>query len=178
MRVRRVLEIGGLNGYSARNFLAALGDETDAAVYTCDINPVKSQAANHFVLTKDCARIQAHELHDRPLDLIFFDAHALQPQLLLLERLQQAGLLTPDTVLALHDTNLHPRKTAPWSYPLEQDGQVVGYVHQAVEREMVNQLRDRGWDALALHLHSDRADPRMPIRHGISLMQRFRRLAI
>jgi predicted O-methyltransferase YrrM len=178
MRVRRVLEIGGLNGYSARNFLAALGDETDAAVYTCDINPVESQAANHFVLTKDCAQIQADELHGRPLDLIFFDAHALQPQLQLLDRLQHAGLLTPDTLLALHDTNLHPRKTAPWSYPLEQDGQVVGYVHQAVEREMVNQLRDRGWDALALHMRSDRADPRMPIRHGISLMQRFRRLAI
>jgi len=178
MRVRRVLEIGGLNGYSARNFLAALGDETNAAVYTCDIHPVESLAANHFVLTKDCAQVQVNELHGQPLDLIFFDAHALQPQLTLLDRLQQAGLLTPDTVLALHDTNLHPRKTAPWSYPLEEEGQVVGYVHQAVEREMVNRLRDRGWDALSLHLRSDRADPRMPIRHGISLMQRFRRLAI
>jgi predicted O-methyltransferase YrrM len=177
MRVRRVLEVGGLNGYSARNFLAALGDETGAAVYTCDINPVPSQAANHFVLTKDCAQIQVDELHGRPLDLIFFDAHALQPQLALLDRLQRAGLLTADTVLALHDTNLHPHKTAPWSYALAQDGQLLGYVHQAAEREMVNQLHQRGWDALSLHLRSDRADPRMPIRHGISLMQRFRHLA-
>lgn len=177
MRLHRVLEVGGLNGYSARNFLAALGDETNAAVYTCDINPVKSQAANHFVLTKDCAQLQAAELHGQPLDLIFFDAHVLKPQLALLDRLQQAGLVTPDTVLALHDTNLHPRKTAPWSYPLEEDGKVVGFVHQAVEREMVNQLRERGWDALTLHLSRDRSDARMPIRHGLSLMQRFRRLA-
>jgi predicted O-methyltransferase YrrM len=177
MRVRRVLEVGGLNGYSARNFLAALGDETDAAVYTVDLNPVKPQAPHHHVITKDCALVQADELHGRPIDLVFFDAHVVGPQLALLDRLADARLLRPDTVVALHDTNLHPRKTAPWSYALEHDGGVEGWVHQAAEREMVNALRERGWDALSLHLPRERSDARLPIRHGLTLMQRFRPLA-
>lgn len=177
MRVRRVLEVGGLNGYSARNFLAALGDETDAAVYTVDLNPVKSQAPNHHVITKDCALVTAAELHGKPLELIFFDAHVVDAQLALLDRLAAAGLLRPDTVVALHDTNLHPRKTAPWSYPLEREGRVEGWVHQAAERVMVNALRQRGWDALCLHMPAERADARLPIRHGLTLMQRFQPLA-
>jgi predicted O-methyltransferase YrrM len=177
MRLRRVLEIGGLSGYSARNFLAALGDETDAAVYTVDINPVTPQAPNHFVLTKDCGKVQSDELHRKPLDLIFFDAHVLEPQMALLARLERDGLLQPHTVIALHDTNLHPRKTAPWSYPITDSDGSTGYVHQAVERQMVNRLRAMGWDALCLHFGKDRGDDRLPIRHGLTLMQRFRTLA-
>lgn len=176
MRVRRVLEIGGLSGYSARNFLAALGDETDAAVYTVDLNPVTPQAHNHHVITKNCSLVQPEELHNKPFELIFFDAHVAEPQLALLARLQAAGMLRPDTVIALHDTNLHPRKTASWSYALKQDGVVQGWVHQAAEREMVNALHAQGWDALCLHLPSERGDDRLPIRHGLTLMQRFRGL--
>ena len=44
----------------------------------------------------------------------------------------------------LHDTGLHPRRSAPWSYPVaDADGQ-HGWVHQDVERRMVNALRRLG----------------------------------
>ncbi len=177
MRMRRVLEVGGLSGYSARNFLVALGDETDAAVYTCDLDPVSSQAPHHHVLTKDCGQITLEDLHHKPLDLIFFDAHVLEPQLALLARLEAAGLLLPRTVLALHDTNLHPCKTAPWSYPIVDTDGASGHVHQAVERRMVNTLQRAGWQALCLHMGGERSDPRLPVRHGLTLMQRFTPLA-
>lgn len=176
MRLRRVLEIGGLDGYSARNWLAALGDETGAAVYTVDLEPVPSQGPNHHVITRDCARVGPQDLHFQPLDLIFFDAHVLEAQMALLGRLEQAGLVQPHTVIALHDTGLHPRKMAPWAYRIvDGDGQ-EGWVHQPVERVMVNRLRERGWDALCLHMGHDRSDERMPVRHGLTLMQRFRPL--
>lgn len=177
MRMRRVLEVGGLSGYSARNFLTALGDEAGAAVYTVDIHPVPSQAPHHHVLTKDCGKVMPQELHGEPLDLIFFDAHVLEPQMKLLARLEEARMLLPHTVIALHDTNLHPRKGPAWSYPLFENGVEVGYVHQAVERQMVNRLRQAGWDAICLHMGRDRSDERLNARHGLTLMQRFRPLA-
>jgi predicted O-methyltransferase YrrM len=37
-KIRRVLEIGGLGGYSARNFCVAVGNH--GIVYTVDLNPV------------------------------------------------------------------------------------------------------------------------------------------
>ncbi len=176
MRVRRVLEVGGLNGYSARNFLAALGDETDAAVYTVDLKPVPRQAPNHHVITQDCATLAPAQLHGLPFELLFFDAHVADAQIALLDRLQAAGLLRPDTVLALHDTNLHPARTADWAYPVQHEGRVEGWVHQAAERQMVNALHERGWDAISLHLPLARGDHRLRIRHGLTLMQRFRPL--
>ena len=51
MQIETVLEIGGLNGYSARNFLAAVGPE--GTVFTCDVNPVAQIANNHVVLIKN-----------------------------------------------------------------------------------------------------------------------------
>lgn len=40
MRISRILEIGGLGGYSAKNFLRATESLKDSCVYTVDINPV------------------------------------------------------------------------------------------------------------------------------------------
>jgi hypothetical protein len=42
---------------------------------------------------------------------------------------------------------------------------------------MVNTLHARGWEALNLHLPLARGDQRLRIRHGLTLMQRFRPLA-
>ncbi|BAL95042.1 class I SAM-dependent methyltransferase [Rubrivivax gelatinosus] len=177
MRVRRVLEVGGLDGYSARNFLTALGDETAAEVVTIDLNPVPRLAPNHRVLTGDCARIQPEQLGGDPFELVFFDAHVVLPQIALLDRLEAAGLLRPDTVVALHDTNLHPRKTVAAGYPITENGQLEGWVHQDAERKMVNVLHSRGWNSLSLHMPLARGDARLPVRHGLTLMQRFRPLA-
>jgi hypothetical protein len=89
-------------------------------------------------------------------------------------RLRRFGLITDATVLALHDTGLHPRRSAPWSYPVaDSDGQ-HGWVHQDVERRMVNSLRrDFGYDAICLHTPLDRNDERLPLRHGVTVMKKY-----
>lgn len=171
MRLRRVLEIGGLNGYSARNFLEAMGP--GGILYTVDLQPVQSVADNHKTIMKDVADLSATDLDGLRFDLIFFDAHAYVPQMNLLMRLRSAGLVTDETVLALHDTQLHPTKTCEWAYPVEE-----GWVHQDVERRMVNDLRRMGYDAFALHTDLDRLDPGMPVRHGLTIMRKFRPLAV
>lgn len=179
MRLKRVLELGGLSGYSARNFLAALSWDTDTAVYTVDLEPVERQADNHFTIRKDAALIEPRDVHDKPLDLVFFDCHVYDAQMEMFLRLRRHGLVTDDTVIALHDTGLHPRRSAPWSYPLaDTDGQ-HGWVHQDVERRMVNALRrDFGYDAICLHTDVRRNDERLPFRHGLTVMKKFSELKV
>jgi hypothetical protein len=47
--------------------------------------------------------------------------------------LVNAGLITNDTLLALHDTNTHPYKVVSWSYEAEEGG----WVHHYAEPKMV-----------------------------------------
>ena len=171
MRLRRILEIGGLDGYSAGNFLKAIGPE--GVVYTVDLQPVPSLAPNHRVITRDVADLSEADLdHDR-FDLLFFDAHAYVPQMDLLMRLRRAGMVDDDTVLALHDTHLHPTKTCEWAYPVDE-----GWVHQDVERRMVNDLRRMGYDSFSLHTDLRRAAQTLPMRHGITVMRKFKPLPV
>ena len=68
MRLRRVLEIGGLNGYSARNFCEAVGPE--GKVYTIDQNYFAPVAPNHTMVMRDVTKIEAFDIGNTPLDLI------------------------------------------------------------------------------------------------------------
>jgi hypothetical protein len=52
--VRRILEIGGLGGFSARNWLSAIKCAKGIkAVYTVDIHEVPTIGVNHFAVKKD-----------------------------------------------------------------------------------------------------------------------------
>jgi hypothetical protein len=176
MRMRRVLEVGGLGGYSARNFLAARQGDQGIAMYTIDLNDVPALSPLHYTIRKDCGELAPSDVHGLPLDLVFFDAHVVEPQMRLLDRLEEHGLVHANTVLALHDTNLHPRQGMWGHFVREPDGH-VGWVHQAAEREMVNALRRRGWDAMCFHMPLDRADDLIRSRHGLTVMRRFQHLA-
>lgn len=171
MRLYRILEIGGLGGYSARNFLRAVGER--GKVYTVDINPVASLAPNHVTLQKSCAGVTAADLDGEPLDLVFFDCHVYDAQMELFAGLRTAGTITDNTVIALHDTGLHPRPTSGTAYDVPG-----GWVHLWQERRMVNELHATGYDAVSLHMTSDRSSPEMPLRHGLTVMQKFRPLTI
>jgi hypothetical protein len=165
-RSRRILEIGGLGGYSAQNFLKAVGHE--GTVFTVDFGPVTKIASNHVPLQKDCKDLTAEDVGNLPLDLIFFDCHAYDPQMAAYDRMREQGVITDTTMLALHDTNLHPEKFLSWAYPLDD-----GWVHQPVERAMVNAFHEMGYDALALNTEMNQHTPEFPMRHGLTVMQKF-----
>src|ERR1700742_4836 len=75
MCMKRILEIGGLQGYSATNFLVAAGE--GARVYTVDLNPVRTVGPGHVTIQKDAALIAPEDVENKPLDLVFFDCHVL-----------------------------------------------------------------------------------------------------
>jgi hypothetical protein len=171
MRLRRVLEIGGLGGYSARNFLAAVGQE--GHVYSVDLNPVPILASNHTAITKDATLVGPSDVDDQPLDLVFFDCHVWEAQTTMFQNLREASIITDTTVLSFHDTNLHPFKSVSWAYSIGS-----GWVHQMVERQMVNHLHRMGYDVLVLDTKMSDHGPPLPLRHGLAVARLFKPLPV
>jgi hypothetical protein len=171
LRIKTVLEIGGLSGYSAQNFLEAVGD--NGRVFTCDINPMEKLANNHFFIHKDAAKVTKEDLHGLKIELLFFDCHLYDVQMGLLEVLERDEMIDNDLIIALHDTNTHPQQFVPWAYQVSQ-----GWVHQKDERMMVNKLAGRGWQSICLHPSQDKHNSSFPYRHGLTIMKRFQPLDV
>jgi predicted O-methyltransferase YrrM len=172
LRVKTVFEVGGLHGYSAENFLKAVGD--DGLVFTCDFEPVPKRAKNHVVIQKDAAALTAADLRNKKIELVFFDCHDYEVQMAVFDRLLKKKLIDDETILALHDTNLHPAHIIVHAYELPGGG----WVHQPAERRMVNEFAARGYHAFSLHPKLDKHSKRFPFRHGLTLMQKYRPLSL
>lgn len=171
-RMTRIFEIGGLNGYSGKNFLQALSYTKNGILYTCDINPVPKLADNHKLLIKNALEITLEDIDNLPLDLIFFDCHDLV-QLNVYDNFLKNGIINDKTILALHDTNLHYSPYNFWGpYIKEEDG----YAHQPVERHMVNLFKEHGYDIFSISTDKTKHDDSFPFRHGITLCKKFNKL--
>ncbi len=171
MRVKTVLELGGLDGYSAINFIKAVGHE--GRVYTVDIHPVERRAHNHICIQKDCRALTSDDVPEQ-IDLVFYDCHVFEAQMAMHQSLIRQRVITDRTVLALHDTNLHPGPIMD-SNAKQVEG---GYVHQAVERMMVNVLRNEGYEALNLHTRPEQHDETLRLRHGLTVLTKNRYLPV
>jgi predicted O-methyltransferase YrrM len=170
MCMKRILEIGGLQGYSATNFLVAAGE--GARVYTVDLNPVRTVGPGHVTIQKNAALITPEDVESKPLDLVFFDCHVLSVQMTAFRTLRSAGLITDDTVLAWHDTNLHPQRYASHHH----EHVPGGWAHQPSERQMVNEIRRLGYDVISLDTKAHMHGKHLPFRHGIAIARMFKPL--
>lgn len=176
MRLSRILEIGGLEGYSGKNFLQAMKNAPGGGVlYTVDLNPVPVLASNHKVIIKNALDINQEDVDNQPLDLIFFDCHDMI-QIKVYNEFVEKGIITDKTVLALHDTNLHYSPYNIWGPYIEEDG--GGYAHQPVEREMTNMFKSMGYDIFSLHTTKDKHSDQFPFRHGVTVCQKFKKLLV
>lgn len=171
-RIERILEIGGLYGYSANNFLQAM-HLVNGKLYTVDINPVTKLADNHIVLHKNVLHLTNEDVDNQPIELIFFDCHDIF-QMDAFHLLVQKGIINDNTILALHDTNLHYPPYSNLGKPVQNE---PGLAHQPVERTMVNMFKDLGYDIFLLHTTPDKHHPDFPYRHGIAICQKFKKLA-
>ncbi len=139
MDLKRVLEIGGLDGYSATNFVQAVGI-LEAASTQSMLNPVVSGLpTNHITLRRDAGAVTPADVGSAPLDLLFFDCHVYDAQMALFHALRSGGMITDRTILSFHDTNLYPHRLIQSAYQVPG-----GWVHQPVERQMVNEFRRIG----------------------------------
>jgi len=172
-RLERILEIGGLSGYSAKNFLQALSYTKNGVLYTCDLNPVPVLAENHKVLTKNALYLTTEDLDNKPLDLVFFDCHDFV-QMSIYNHFVSKRIINDETILVLHDTNLHYAPYNKWGKYVKQED---GWAHQPVERRMVNIFKSLGYDVFSISTDRSKHSPDFPIRHGVSICKKFKPLA-
>jgi len=171
-RLERILEIGGLSGYSANNFLKALSFSKNGILYTCDLNPVPVLGENHKVIIKNALDLTINELDNKPLDLIFFDCHDMI-QMNIYQKFVNNNIINDNTILALHDTNLH---YPPYNHGGRYIEKENGYAHQPVERIMVNIFKQLGYDIFSISTDQSKHSEDFPVRHGMTICKKFKTL--
>ena len=171
-RLSRILEIGGLSGYSARNFLQAMNLSKNPILYTCDLVEVPKLANNHKIIVKNALHLTKEDLDNTELDMVFFDCHDYV-QIDIFLKLKELNIISENTILALHDTNLHYS-------PYIRQGKYIaledGYAHQEVERNMVNAFKMFGYDAFSIKTTKNKHNDEFPFRHGVTICQKFKKL--
>jgi predicted O-methyltransferase YrrM len=176
LRPATIVEIGFLCGHSAFNFLRAL--DADARLYSFDIDPTCAEFARcrcahdpRFVFrNRSQETLSAEDLDGRSVDFVFLDgAHRLDLHQATFARL--LPLLSPNAVIAVHDTGAFPRTLGSeedWRLtPSERWTTQNEFEHQPDERAFANWLLETHPEFCQLHLHSQRT-----FRHGITLVQR------
>lgn len=179
-RINRILELGGGAGKSSLNFLKAMEHDKDSVLYTVDITEQVKLGENHVTITRDCNYLVPSDVDNKPLGLIFFDCHTVIPQLNLYNILKRNNLITEETIIVLHDTNLYyePYLTTDCEvgYPKESliyDSENDGFAHQWVERQMVNYFKLEGYDIFSIRTKKESHTKDFPYRNGISVCQKF-----
>ena len=172
-RIKRILELGSFPGYSAKNFLTAIGEK--GTVYSVDwgIDGITPKIAhNHIVIVKNASDLTLEDLDNEPVDLMFFDCHAYEAELCAFQNLRRAGIITDKTIFAFHDTNLLPSEEA-LGYPnisYEVEG---GWVFCPPERQLVNDFKEMGYDILNLGTSREVHGKHLPYRCGLSIASKF-----
>lgn len=182
-RIKRIVEFGSVPGYSATNFLAALGGRgTVHSVDWGEDGPTPKVADNHIVIKKNVADIEPEDLGNEPIDLLFFDCHAYEASLCAFQKLRRAGIITDKTIFAFHDTNLWPTKDSPnisgaeWpDIAYEVEG---GWVFCPPERQLVNDFKEMGYDVINFGTEKDAHGPHLPYRCGLSIARKFVKLEL
>lgn len=183
MCIRRVVEFGSLAGYSARNFLAAVGP--NGAVYSVDDcrdaglgGELPQLGPNHHRVIKDVVHLMPEDVHNEPVELVFFDCHTTD-QIVAYTTLLNNGLLSEAHLLCFHDTGLHGAGT-PFEKPerevVSRYGE-TGWVHGNCERGLVNMFVMNGYHAVHLEPSLKAvAESGLRVRHGLSILQKFKTL--
>ena len=95
-QVRRVLEVGGLGGFSALTLAQAMRRKPHAIVYSVDLHATPRRHPRHRSIRKDAAQLQPADVGGAPLDLIFLDCHVYNATKATLTRLLRLGMLAHD----------------------------------------------------------------------------------
>ena len=171
MKLRNIVEIGGLGGYSALNFCKAVGN--DGKVISIDINKTPVMAVNHFSIQKDVMMVEVEDIGLKKIDLLFFDCHNYEAQMAFYNKMKKHNIVSEETIIALHDTGTHYRKVVGWSYETPQ-----GYVHVKAERKMVNKFVEMGYSAFCGHASVECQKQANFFRHGITVLSKFKKLCL
>lgn len=173
---KTVVELGGGEiGTSSKVFLDAI--KKNSKLYSIDVCQMTKKGDNHVLIQKSCGDVNPDELNNSHIDILFFDAHRIWPQFEFYHKMRESKLITEKTILILHDTNLfHEPYTSKFksmnpNFPGVEIEE--GYVHQAVERTLVNFFKLQGYDVFSLKTCPETHDKDYEFLFGLSVCQKF-----
>lgn len=117
--------------------------------------------------------IHSDDIDNKPIELVFFDCHDYDAQMTMYNNLLKEHMINDSTALVLHDTNLHYSKFSSCAQECQD-----GYIHQEVERRMVNDFKSFGYDAFSLDTNKSKHDNSLPFRHGVTICRKFELFAL
>jgi SAM-dependent methyltransferase len=164
---RNIVELGCQTGYSAQNFLAAVGP--NGIVVSIDRAHIVKLQNNHFTVLKDAKDVTESDLPFEEIHLAFYDCHDYDATLAFHYNMINAKKITNNTTLVLHDTGLHHKQIVNFGEPRKE-----GWAHQPVERQLSNHLIKDGWSAIHAHGRINSFTDNEPIafRHGMTILQK------
>lgn len=176
---KTVVEIGGGEvGFSSIIFCDALKYRTDSVLYSIDVLEMQQRCDNHVRIQKSCSEVTTEDLNNSKIDIIFFDAHCVIPQLEFYHNMLKANLITDDTVLILHDTNCFHKPYAEKFMEKFVKGfgeeTEEGFIHQWVERNLVNYFKLKGYDVFNLKTKRENHNEEFTHLFGLSICQKFK----
>ena len=131
----------------------------------------------HIVIIKNALDLSAEDINNK-LGMIFFDCHD-KIQKDVYQLLKKKNLIDDDTIIALHDTNLHPQQILPYigkNPVIDINGQ--GWQHQKEERVLANYLKDEGYDIFSIRTKKKDHNAEFPFRHGVTVCQKFKKFIV
>jgi len=168
--IKRILESGAGVGYSAKNFLQATSIFEDSIVYSVDINIKRSfqqDSKRHRSIIKSIDLVEPDDVDNLSLDLIFFDSHRLDLEINFFKKFYDKKIITDDTVICIHDTNLNAIPLTKTSKKID-NGWVFGK-----DRALVNFFINAGYKTFNVHTNMDRHNSQLPFRNGLTLCQKY-----
>jgi hypothetical protein len=180
INAKTIVELGGgTSGICSRLFLKAQKYNPDAKLFSVDILEMKKFSERHFTIQKDCGAVTTEDLQNERIDVLFFDCHTVVPQLDFYSKMLKNKLIDDDTILILHDTNLFHEPFA--SLAKDSIGNIgyyseEGYVHQWVERNLVNYFKLHGYDIFSLSTKKESHNQDHTHLFGLSVCQKFKPL--
>jgi len=156
MRLKNIVELGTSTGYSANNFLQSVSS-FDGKVVSIDKNEYKNAYRGFIFIHKDIKNIVPDDIPMDNIDLIFFDTHDSDGQIIFFETMLSSQKITDKTIIAIHDTGA-------WSllrYGFKSD--------DAPERRLNNYLVSKGW--CPLHIHK-RNNNKIAFCYGLTIMSK------
>jgi len=177
--ITRILELGGLRGDSAYNFLKALRCKGDqGVVYTVDKQKVEQHDSKkpgrprHVTIMKDAADLTSDDFDHKPIDMVLLDCHSYKASKHVLQTLWHLDLFAPNAYIVLHDTGMHPpgnyfsKNSLADLFSILTD---AGNIHQPVERLLADWIPHIDCSFQRISFHDDQ---RSNTRHGVTIMQR------
>lgn len=118
------------------------------------------------MLIKNGMELVPSDFKQSKIEILFFDCHDYDAQMTILSNLQKNKMLADRVVFVLHDT--YPYQSVSWAFETTD-----GYVHQVVERRMVNDLVADGWHAFGLRTDSKKLLMAIPNQHGVTVLTKI-----